>query len=344
MSITKEKLRYILQYHYDRGDRTMRAVSEIRETYGPKTLAVPTASKWYKRFRSGNSKVVDEPRSGRPIQTDYDQIMEFIETDRHASITLIGKSLNITRKTVLTYLHKFGLKKRCDVWLPEELTQKNLLDRINICDWLLKRYRFDPFLQRMVTGDIKYITYENINKDNSLLGFDDDPNQSKANPSSSDDIQKLLLCVWWDHKGIIHHELLPPGQRLTATLFCEQLDRLKQAIDFKRPELAHCHGVVLHYDNARPYLNLTTRQKIRELGWEFLLHPPNSPDLSPSEFYLFKHLQNLLNQIKLTSREAVELRLIKFFNKRQDFYNNGIMSLPSKWTEVIEQKGAYLGE
>jgi len=32
--------------------------------------------------------------------------------------------------------------------VPHELTQKNLLDRIDACDSLLKRNEIDPFLMR----------------------------------------------------------------------------------------------------------------------------------------------------------------------------------------------------
>ncbi|KAF7493631.1 Histone-lysine N-methyltransferase SETMAR [Sarcoptes scabiei] len=342
MEMNKQKLRYILQYHFDQGDKAVVATRKICETYGPKTISNATTKRWFQRFRSGGKEVKDEPRSGRPVITDYDRIVEFVESDRHASLKMIGRSLNMDRRTVLLYLHKFGLKKRCDVWMPEELNQNNLLERINICDWLLKRSQFDPFLQRLVTGDVKYITFESLKKERSPSDCDDSY-QSMEFSNSNDDIQKLLLCVWWDQKGIIYYELLAPGQKLTAALFCQQLNRLKEAIDVKRPELVQ-YGVVLLFDSARPHISLITRQKILELGWEVLLHPQNSPDLSPSEYHLFKHLQNLFNQIKLSSKEAVEFRLIKFFSKRQDFYRNGIMALPSKWSEVIQQKGAYLPE
>ncbi|CAK9801870.1 Histone-lysine N-methyltransferase SETMAR [Anthophora plagiata] len=102
-------------------------------------------------------------------------------------------------------------------------------------------------------------------------------------------------------------------------------------------------GVVFHHDNARPHTSLMTRQKLRELGWEVLMHPPYSPDLAPSDYHLFKHLQNFLNGTKLASSEACENELIRFFrNRDEDFYKRGIMKLPSKWTKVIEQNGTYL--
>ncbi|GFX86703.1 histone-lysine N-methyltransferase SETMAR [Trichonephila clavipes] len=53
---------------------------------------------------------------------------------------------------------------------------------------------------------------------------------------------------------IIYYKLLPYVQTLNSDLFCQQLDRLKLAIDQKRPELAIRRGDVFHQDNARPHI------------------------------------------------------------------------------------------
>jgi len=86
-----------------------------------------------------------------------------------------------------------------------------------------------------------------------------------------------------------------------------------------------------------------TRQKLRELGWEVLMHPPYSPDLTPSDYHLFLSMANNFASEKFASREACENRLSQFFaNRDEGFYERGIMELPSKWQQVIEQNGAYL--
>ncbi|XP_076176306.1 histone-lysine N-methyltransferase SETMAR-like isoform X2 [Ptiloglossa arizonensis] len=54
--------------------------------------------------------------------------------------------LKVSQKTVWNHLHKASLKKKLDVWVPHELTQKNLLERIDAYDSLLKRNEIDPFL------------------------------------------------------------------------------------------------------------------------------------------------------------------------------------------------------
>ena len=74
-----------------------------------------------------------------------------------------------------------------------------------------------------------------------------------------------------------------------------QLDQLKAALDEKHPELVNRKRITFHQDNARPYVSLMTRQKLLELGWEVLIHPPYSPDIAPSDFHLFRSLPNSLN-------------------------------------------------
>ncbi|GFX17821.1 histone-lysine N-methyltransferase SETMAR [Trichonephila clavipes] len=108
----------------------------------------------------------------------------------------------------------------------------------------------------------------------------------------------VLLCIWWDWKGIIYYRFLPYGQTLNSDLYCQQQDRFKLAINQKGPELANRRGVVFHQDNARPHTSLVTCQKL----WKVLTHPPYSLDLAPSYYHLFLALQSFLSDKKLGSR------------------------------------------
>ena len=70
------------------------------------------------------------------------------------------------------------------------------------------------------------------------------------------------------------------------------------------------------------------------------MHPPYSPDLAPSDYHLFRALQNSLDGKKLADRDAAETHLGMFFNnKPQKFYIDGIMKLPEKWQNVIDNNG-----
>ncbi|GFW85370.1 histonelysine Nmethyltransferase SETMARlike [Trichonephila clavipes] len=91
--------------------------------------------------------------------------------------------------------------------------------------------------------------------------------------------------------SIAQEELLPHGQTLNSYLYCQQLDRLKLAINQKWPELANRKGVVFHQDNAKPRTYVVNRQNLWELGWEVLMHPPYSPDLAPMITIFFSHFK-----------------------------------------------------
>ncbi|GFW82997.1 histone-lysine N-methyltransferase SETMAR [Trichonephila clavipes] len=98
----------------------------------------------------------------RPVVENVNKTTEIIEIDRHVSSRRITQKLKIDHKTVLNHLRKVGLKKKLDVWVQHQLTPKNMMDRISIREALAKRNEIDPFLKRMVTGDEKCVTYDNI--------------------------------------------------------------------------------------------------------------------------------------------------------------------------------------
>ncbi|KAG6799391.1 transposase [Apis mellifera caucasica] len=96
-------------------------------------------------------------------------------------------------------------------------------------------------------------------------------------------------------------------------------------------------GVVFHHNNARPHTSLVIRQKLLELGWDVLPHPPYSPDFAPSDYFLFRSLQNSLNGKNFNNDDDIKSYLIQFFaNKNQKFYEHGIMMLKDGKRSLIK--------
>ena len=86
-----------------------------------------------------------------------------------------------------------------------------------------------------------------------------------------------------------------------------------------------------------------TRQKLLQLGWEVLIHPPYSQDIAPSDFHLFQSLQNSLNGKNFNSLEDCKGNLEQFFvQKDKKFWEDGIMKLPGKWQKVVERNVEYV--
>ncbi|GFV98489.1 HTH_48 domain-containing protein [Trichonephila clavipes] len=85
---------------------------------------------------------------------------------------------------------------------------------MSIAPSLLSRVKTELFLNRIVTGDEKWVTYENIVRKRQWLDKDEPP---EAN------IHGKNLCVWWDCRGIIYQELLKPNLTINADRYVQQL-------------------------------------------------------------------------------------------------------------------------
>ena len=70
---------------------------------------------------------------------------------------------------------------------------------------------------------------------------------------------KVLLVVFFDWKGIVHHEFVPRGQTVNKQLYQEVLARLKDAVRRKSPQLWENQTWMLNHDNAPAHASLLIR-------------------------------------------------------------------------------------
>ena len=153
---------------------------------------------------------------------------------------------------------------------------------------------------------------------------------------------KVMLCIWWDWKGVLYYELLLEKQTINSNKYSSQLDLLKIALNEKHLELVNRKCIIFHQDDARLHVSLMTRQNLIQLGWEVLIYLPYSPHIAPSDLHLLWSLQNSLNGKNVNSLEDCKRHLEQFFaQKDKAFWENGIMKLPKKWQKVVEQNDEY---
>ena len=334
--------RHILLYYFRKGKNASQAHKKLCAVYGNEALKERQCRNWFVRFRSGDFSLKNAQRSGRPIEVDETHIKAIIDSDRHSTTRDIAEKLNVSHTCIEKKLKMLGYVKKLDLWLPHQLKEIHLTQRISICDSLLKRNEFDPFLKNLITGDEKWIVYNNVNRKRSWV-MQDEPAQTTSKAEIHQ--KKIMLSVWWDYKGILYFELMPQNQTINSNVYVQQLAKLNDAIQEKRPVLSNRKGVVFHHDNAKPHTSLVTRQKLLELGWDVLSHPPYSPDLAPSDYHLFRSMQNSLNGKIFNNADDVRSHLIQFFDsKDQKFYERGIFTLPERWQKVIDKNGQYLIE
>lgn len=102
---------------------------------------------------------------------------------------------------------------------------------------------------------------------------------------------------------------------------------------------------LFHQDNAPCQLSMATMVKLYELRFESLPHPSYSPDLAPSDSWLFADLKKMLQRKRFYSNDEVMAATEAYFEaKDKAFYKHGIEKLEKRWTDCIALDGNYVDE
>lgn len=211
----------MLCFEFRKGVTIGTAVKNIQDVYQDRAPAIRAVKKWFVKFRHSDFHLDDQPRSGRPSVTDDDIVRNLVQNSSRISTEEIAEKLNIDISTAFRHLKKIEYTLKLDIWVPHLLTKANKLNRISAAVSLLGRLNKESFLDRLVTGDEKWILYNNIQRKRTWKQANE-----HGEPMEKTNLhpQKVMLSVWWDCKGIIYFELLPAGQTINSDKYCQQLD------------------------------------------------------------------------------------------------------------------------
>lgn len=336
MDVSREQLRLLLLYEYRLNHNAAEAVRNICAAVGSNAISHTTAKFWFIRFRQGNYNLEDETRSGRPPTLDPDELRSVIEEDPRVPTRILAERFQCSHGTIENYLHSIGKQWKYSRWLPHDLTDEQRTLRANTCTQLLTFRRNQKWLDNLITGDEKWVTYVNYTRKRQWIGKGE---PGIPTPKPDPHGKKIMLSVWWGVNGVVHWELLPKNTTVTADYYCQQLDRLAQKLHGKQDL------VYFHHDNARPHVSTVVRQKLLELGWTVIPQPPYSPDTAPTDYHLFRSLQHELEEKRFQDEEELKTFLDDFFkSKPQEFYRAGIEDLPKRWRQIVDQNGAYYSD
>lgn len=70
--------------------------------------------------------------------------------------------------------------------------------------------------------------------------------------------------------------------------------------------------MIIQHNNAHSYVTNLTKHAIKELSCKVLLHPPYSPDLTPSDYNLFWSLSNNLKGVSFNNDVKLKTWLDEF--------------------------------
>ena len=220
-----------------------------------------------------------------------DRVERLVLNNRQIKVAELASECDISNGSVYTIpvIHEhLGMSKVSARWVPRNLNMQDRQQRVESSQELLEVYNAnsEDFHTRLVTGDETCITTgtQILKKESMQWKRPGSPPPKKfhTQPSAS----KVMATVFWDSKGIILIDYKPAGTSITGDYYANVIKQLRVAIKEKRRgKLAA--GVLLLHDNAPVHKSRVAQVAIRECKFEQLNHPPYSPDLAPSDYYLF---------------------------------------------------------
>ena len=137
------RFRHIIPYEFKK-KYCWFCIKTYYRAYGEGTLLKQTCLKWLQDFEINFSASWDECRAKRP--TSF--VENFIQN-------MVAKHSQQTNNTEIKYLKKMCLINQYGAWVQQICTNKNLLNRISTCGFLLGRRKEVQFHHRFVTEDEK---------------------------------------------------------------------------------------------------------------------------------------------------------------------------------------------
>lgn len=337
---SKTNLREALLFCFHLKKKAAEAHRLVCEAYGDYAPSISTCEYWFRRFKNGDFDTDDKERPGQPKKFEDEELEALLNEDSCQTLQELSESLGVDLSTVGKRIKAMGMIHKQGHWVPYELKPRDVERRFFTCEQLLQRQKRKGFLHRIVTGDEKWIRYDNPKRKKSY-GYPGHASTSTAKPNIHG--SKLMLCIWWDQMGVVYYELLKPNETITGDLYRTQLMRLSRALKEKRPLFGERHDkVILQHDNARPHVAKPVKTYLETLKWEVLSHPPYSPDIAPSDYYLFRSMTHDLTDQRFTSYEDCKKWVDSWIaSKDEAFFRAGIRKLPERWEKVVASDGQY---
>lgn len=345
----KFEIRAVIKFFHLEGKSSKEIKSRLDAVLGDSSPSFSTVSFWVAEFKRGRTHTNDDPRSGRPKTATtpeiIDKIHDMVLADRRIKVREIEEAVGISYERVTNILHQeLGMRKLSARWVPHLLNPEQKRIRALTSAECLELFKKNPvdFKRRFVTMDetwIHHYTPESKIQSKQWTGHGESfPKKAKTIQSAG----KVMASVFWDAKGILLIDYLEKGRSITGQYYATLLDQLKAAIKRKRPGMAK-KKVLFHMDNAPAHSSATVQQKLTELKFEIVPHPPYSPDLAPSDFHLFLKLKTFLAGKRFWSNEeAIDAVNCYFADLEESHFQEGIEKLEKRWTKCVEIRGDYV--
>ncbi|PNF34001.1 hypothetical protein B7P43_G04643 [Cryptotermes secundus] len=226
--------------------------------------------------------------------------------DRRLVIREVADEVGISRSSTNTILTEdLGMQRVATKFVPKLLSPEQQQLRLEVAQDMLECANRDPeFLKTVITGDESWVYRYDLKTKVQASQW---KHPTSPRPKRAREIQsnvKVILTVFFDYRGGVHHEYTPLGQTVNKEYHQEVLHHLYDAVRRKRPELWDARNWQLHHDNAPAHSSHLIQGFLAKHGILQVRQAPSSPDMA-CDFWLFPRLKTPLKGCRFDSREDI---------------------------------------
>ena len=341
--------RAVIKFFTRKGLNATEISKELDNVYKDSAPSYRTVAKWVAEFKDPERGFEDAPRSGRPSTAVSNENIQAVERlvmrDRQISVRRVADQLGVSKTIVCEILNNYlGMKKVYTKWVPKLLTPLQRANRVECCEELLQESEEDPirFLGRIVTGDETWIHHYDPLSQLEAKVWKKPGEETPSRPRIQRSTRKIMMTIFWDNEGILLMDYLSHGDTISGQYYASLIDRLRSAVLEKRRG-KFSRGVLLLHDNAPVHKSNIAQAAIRRVGFTELNHPAYSPDIAPSDYYLFSNLKKFLRGKNFHSDDHAIMTVEDYLSGlKSEFFFQGIKSLRDRWVRVIASQGEYI--
>lgn len=287
----------------------------LQEEFGQHAPCMSCIYKWYQKVKLGAESEQEQNKPGRkPDEELLTKIADLLEEEPFSSIGHMSRTFNIPKSTAHRYVTKYlGRVYKHTRWVPHLLSNANKILRMNACVELvhiLSECKKINWLN-IITGDQSWFTF-GYGENGAWLRNEDEP---PIMDGSKIQIKKIMVTVIWGVHGIYLIDVLPEGTSFDSTYFIEHIIN---PLSEMRPKIwkdSKRRKIWLHLDNCRVHNSKVSLEKTEAAGFKRAPHPPYSPDIAPSDFFLFGYTKFKLKGCKFEDKSDLIEKIYEILNK-----------------------------
>lgn len=277
--------------------------ADLVKIHGDKAYTYNTVATWASRFKSGQSSTEDNHRSGRPITATNSQFVKLVEDlvkeDPFLSIRDLEELTPLSYGTIHEILHNhLKLKKISSRWVPHLLSPENKVRRVCFARAMLDKLQSGQWrLDQILTGDESWFYHRKIKKRSECRAWKGEGESPEIIVRREQFEPKTMVSIFFRTTGMVHIYAVEKKKTLDSECYIENcLTPAFNEIRRQRPS-SGLRGILLLHDNARPHVSQNTCSFIQDQGVTEIDHPPYSPDLAPSDYWLFDFIKQRLEDV-----------------------------------------------